>query len=285
MKRSATVLAAGLVALAAACGDADPDDGGRLDEAERQALRAAESLADSAEEALAPVPLLSASDRSALRRHLNAAHLSSARELGVAIRDSAHVERLAAAGELVRLQDSTSYWVVRELEHSLPYVTPGAHAMLEEIGRRFHQRLDSLQVFRYRFEISSVLRTAALQADLRRGNTNASRGTSSHQFGTTVDIAYNAFSPPASTAPALTRLQQRLPADPELRSRALDRASEALAEVASDRSDELKAILGEVLGEMQQEGRLQALHERAQPVYHLTVATRYPGPAARQGAE
>ena len=283
MKRSAAVLSTGLLALAAACG---PDGGGRLSEGERQALRAAEALGDSAERALAPVPLLTADERSALRRHLNAAHLASARQLGVAVLDSAHVSRLAAAGDLVRLQDSTSYWIVRELEHSLPYVTPDARAMLQELGRRFHQRLDSLGVPRYRFEVSSVLRTAALQADLRQGNSNASRGTSSHQFGTTVDIAYNTFSPPAPSAPALTRLQGRLPADPELRSRAAGWASEALADVASDRSDELKAILGEVLREMQENGRVQALLERAQPVYHLTVAVRYPrGPAARPAAE
>ncbi|MBW3553000.1 MAG: hypothetical protein KY466_05805 [Gemmatimonadetes bacterium] len=285
MKRSATVLAAGLVALAAGCGEGDPDDGGRLNEAERQALAAAEALADSAEEALAPVPLLTASERSALRRHLNAAHLASARQLGVAVRDSAHVARLAAAGDLVRLQDSTTYWVVRELEHSLPYVTPDARAMLEELGRRFHQRLDSLGIPRYRFEISSVLRTAALQADLRRGNSNASRGTSSHQFGTTVDVAYNLFSPPATTAPALAALETRLPGDPELRTWAVERAREALAGVASDRSEELKAVLGEVLRAMQEEGRLQALLERAQPVYHLTVSRRYPGTADRPAAE
>lgn len=285
MKRSATVLATGLLALVAACGDRPPGDGERLDDSERQALRAAEAVADSAEQALAPVPFLTAAERSALRRHLNAAHLAAARQLGVAVRDSGHVARLAAAGELVRLQDSTTYWVVRELEHSLPYVTSDAQAMLEEIGRRFHQRLDSLGIPRFRFEISSVLRTAALQADLRRGNSNASRGTSSHQFGTTVDIAYNLFSAPAPTAPALAALEARLPPDPELRTWAVERASDALAGVASDRSDELKAILGEVLRTMQEEGRLQALLERAQPVYHLTVATRYPGTVARPAAE
>lgn len=284
MKAAASVSSSLLLILLAACGG-DGEDG-RLDEAERAAARAAAAVADSAERALAPVPLLAAEDRRALRRHLNAAHVASARQLGVgAVRDSAQVAALASAGKLVRLEDSTAFWVLRDLDYSLPYVTPDARAMLIDIGRRFHERLDSLGVPRYRFEITSVLRTASLQARLRSANPNASRGTSSHEYGTTVDLAYNAFAAPASPAPAMAALRQTLPRDPRLQELAAERAREALGAVADARSDELKAILGETLRAMQEEGRLQALIERAQPVYHLTVSAEYPRAAtARTGA-
>ena len=278
MKRTAATLIPPLLALVVACGGEPGErDSGRLDAEERAAVQAAEALADSAEAALAPLPLFSAEDRRALRRHLNATHLASARKLGVgAVPDSSAVEELAAAGELVQLQDSTAHWVVRELEHSLPYVTPDAHAMLVEIGERFHARLDSLGVPRYRFEISSVLRTAGLQADLRRGNSNASRSTSSHEYATTVDLAYNRFSTPAAGAPEMRALIGQVAPDPDVRTLAVERAGSALQAVAEERDAELKAVLGEVLTEMQEEGTLRALHERAQPVYHITVASRLP---------
>src|SRR5687767_3766395 len=79
------------------------------------------------------------------------------------------------AGKLVRLADSTDLWVVRELDFSVPYVTPSAEAMLVELGRRFQQRLDSLDIPRFRMDITSVLRTPEKQAALRRANSNASR--------------------------------------------------------------------------------------------------------------
>lgn len=273
------LLARALAATALLTAATTACDGGGLSEAERAAIRAADAVADSAEQALAPVPLLSRADSRDLREHLNDAHLASARQLGVgAVADTAEVARLVAADELVRLQDTTSHWVVRELEHSLPYVTPDAAAMLIEIGRRFHAALDSLGVPRYRFEITSVLRTAALQADLRRSNPNAAQGASSHEFGTTVDIAYNEFSPPAPSAPSLAALQRRVAEEGDVRELAVERASDRLDAVADERAQELKAILGEVLRNMQEEGRLQALLERAQPIYHITVAERRSAP-------
>lgn len=271
------ILAALAAAALAAC--APGDDGPRLSPEQRAALAAADSLAAAAEEALAPLPLLDADTRGELRRHLNARHVASARQHGVgAVRDSGEVARLAAAGDLVRLQDSTAHWIVRELDYSLPFLTPDARAMLVEIGERFHQRLDSLRIPRYRFEITSVLRTAALQSELRQGNPNASRTTSSHEFGTTLDIAYNGFSPPAPAAPQLRALRQRVADDPAVAVLAVERARAALEGVAEERTGELKAVLAEVLREMQQEGKLRALHERAQPVFHITVAREYPAP-------
>ena len=281
MKRTGVAISCVALGLLVACGGdttggGDTNAGAPDADSQRRAAGIAVAAAESADAARAPVPLLRGDERSDLRRHLNPTHLASARALGIGgIEDSSNVDRLVAQGKLMRLPDSTRYWTVRELEHSLPFVTPDAHAMLVDIGERFQTRLDSLGIPHYRFEVSSVLRTAALQEDLRRGNRNASRSTSSHEFGTTVDIPYNTFVPPV-TPMAGAAIGDELRADPSLAPIVRPHLELALAEVAEERRAELKAILGRVLIEMQDEGALRGLHERGQAVYHITVAQEYP---------
>ena len=51
-------------------------------------------------------------------------------------------------------------------------------------------------------------------------------------------------------------------------------AAIAAERVAARRAMELRAILGEVLIELQNEGMVMVTLERLQPVYHMTVARR-----------
>lgn len=226
------------------------------------------AAADSMDAVLRPVAFLRGSEEAALRRFMSREHLARARRLGITPPDdSTALGALTRDGRLVRLADSTEHYNLRELDHSFPLVTPATAALLEQIGERFQARLAEMGLPPLRIEVSSVLRTAALQADLRRSNSNAARGTSAHEFGTTVDVAYNSFAaPPAPVAD--------LPADapawlrPHLRW--MDRL--AVERIAAQRSGELKAILGRVLIEMQSEGLVLITLEERQPVYHLTVA-------------
>lgn len=226
--------------------------------------------ADSIEDALQPVALLTGGEEGVLRRFLNAEQLVSARRYGVdPVEDSASARGLLDEGRLVELEDSTEWWVVREMTHSMPLVVPSTRVLLEEIGRRFHARLDSLGVPRVRFEITSGLRTAASQASLRRGNANATGGTSTHEFGTTVDVAYAAYSAPGRPVPGI------LVPEAAYLERALTAFAAAAVEAAAARkSRELQAILGRVLEEMQDEGSVMVTMERGQPVYHMTVSER-----------
>ena len=274
----ATLLTLGL----AACG---PDEQARQEaEAERQAaLDSAETLAlesvaariDSVDAILGEQPPLTSNDRYQLRQHLNPKQVATARRLGVdPPADTAEVKQLLEEAALVELEDSTRYWTVRKLTHSFPYVTDDAHAMLTELGRRFQTRLDSLGLPPYRFEITSALRTAELQEDLRGGNPNAARSTSSHEFGTTVDIAYRDFSPPVQ--PAGTPFPATVDLTPDARRELADRLArqelDRLEELAAQRASNLKAILGGVLKEMQEEGANLPLYERSQAIFHITVA-------------
>jgi hypothetical protein len=269
----------------AACGDAEPpaQDAGRQDagrpdaRVDRSQVEAVldnafariEEVTDSVDALFRPVPLLTPAQEAAFRRFGNPQQLQRARALGVRPADAAARDAAVQAGRLVRLEDSTAYWVVRELTHSEPYVTPDARALLAEMGRRFQQRLDAMGVPRYRLEVTSVLRTAEDQAELRRVNPNAALGESTHEYGTTLDVTYASYA-----APAEPELDLDAAAAPWLEPY-LDRITAALLEsVAARNSLELRAILGLVMLELQNEGAVMVTLERLQPVYHFTVARR-----------
>ena len=274
MKRSGfavSVLVFQFALLAAACGN----DAGYGREAGAEArvvlLREIERIrvrADSVDALFQPLPLLRPAEEARLRRFGNAAQLVAARRLGIAPDPStADIERLRHAGTLVRLADSTVYWVVRDLDHSAPYLTPDAEAHLRAVGERFQAALKEIGAPAFRLEVTSMLRSAEDQARLRRVNPNAAAGQTTHAFGTTFDIAYSAFAAPARPAEGLT-LPQHSWLAPHLAW-----TDAMLAErTAARRSRELMAVLGKVLLEMQAEGRLMVTLERLQPVYHITIA-------------
>jgi hypothetical protein len=231
--------------------------------------RGLEARVDSVDRLLIRIPNLTARELGELRRDVNAVQTARARVMGIP--RGGDVERLESSGRLRRLAASTRYWVVRDLDYSVPYVTPDTEAMLAEIGERWLASLDSLGLPRYRMEITSVLRTPADQARLRRSNANAASGVSSHEFGTTIDIAYRRFAPPLGSAEEI--VADLHPAvQPQLRIL----HDSMMVETAVKRGTELQAVLGRVIGEMRREGKLLVMMERQQTVYHMTVARRLP---------
>lgn len=270
--------------LAAACAPADAPDGapadpaaeiaaaggGEEERALRETLEAAHALADSIEDLLRPVPLMRPAEEEALRRYGQSAQLARARSLGVRPGNEAELEALAREERLVPLEDSTRYWILQDLRASRALVTPDTKALLERLGARFQERLAAMGIPPYRLEITSALRSAADQARLRERNVNAAPGVSTHEFGTTVDIAYSAFAPPAELPPGLIPDH-----GPEwLRSYQDAIARLALESVSARKSLELRKILGDVLREAQSDGLVLVTLERLQPVYHITVGQR-----------
>jgi hypothetical protein len=217
-----------------------------------------------------PLPLLRPAQEEVLRRFGNAQQLERARALGVGrLLPPERLEELRREGALVTLEDS-DHWVIRDMDYSQPLAVPSVQSLLTEIGERFHARLADLGAPPYRVEVTSVLRTAEDQANLRRVNPNAALGESTHEYATTLDILYSAFSAPARP---IVDIQAE---EAEWLEPHLQRYSAVAAErVAGRRALELKAILGEVLMEMQGEGLVMVTIERLQPVYHMTVARRF----------
>jgi hypothetical protein len=204
---------------------------------------------------------LTAREVAELRLDRNATQIATARRLGTRVSGQAQVERLLASGALVELEDSTEYWILRRMENSMAYATPDLNGMLEELGRRFHARLDELGLPRYRMRVTSVLRTPEDQEVLRRTNPNASRIVSAHEFGTTVDVSHERFAVPRAPL-GITGLERL--------------EVEMLEEVGMEHSRVLQAELGRAIQELRGEGALHVMMEDAQPVYHMTVARPYP---------
>lgn len=263
-----------VVATAAACAPADKASaqrGGNAEAAFSRELARVRARTDSIDAIFQPLPLLRPADEAAMRRFDNDAQLVAARRLGInPTTRRSELDRMAAAGQVVRLRDSTDYFVVRKLDSSSPYLTSDAVAALEEIGQRFQRALARHGLPAYRLEVSSALRGAEDQSALRRTNVNAAAGESTHQFGTTFDIPYSAFAPPAKPV-----VEPSIPEAPWLEPHLTWIAGMLAETVAARRSREMMAILGRVLIEMQNEGKIMVTLERLQPVYHMTVARRY----------
>ena len=56
-----------------------------------------------------------------------------------------NVKKLVSDGDLVKIENS-DYYVVDKLTHSHPYLTPKAADLLDEIGKRFQEKLDRKSV-------------------------------------------------------------------------------------------------------------------------------------------
>ena len=231
-----------------------------------ETIRRADRFAGSANRILRPLPVMTPAEEDALRRFLNAQHVARARAFGVRVVSDAAADSLLTAGRLIQLEDSTHHWIVRR-GTSPAYVVPHLRTLLEILGERFQERLAGIGLPPYRLEVTSALRTSQRQQRLRRGNANAAAGTSSHEYGTTVDLSYAAFAPPADAPGEILR---GVPTEfaPHLE-RFLDLALES---VSARKSRELGAIFSQVLREAQAEGLALVIYERQQTVYHLTVA-------------
>ena len=193
-------------------------------------------------------------------------HLERADSLGVPpLRGESDLEGHLRAGRLVPLVDG-EFYVVRVLEHSKPFVLPALRSRLDETGRRFQARLAEAGLPRYRFTVSSALRTADLQRDLGESNRNAAVGRSSHEYGASADIVYTRFTLQPSAADTL-----RVPASDPERERAQRIYTRWADDLAGAYDDRLFGALTRTLAEMQRENRLLVLLESEQPVFHVTL--------------
>lgn len=140
--------------------------------------------------------------------------------------------------QLNRVESGRNY-VVDNLTHSVPYLTPAAAAELDSIGEEFADILQRNDLPHYRFYVTSILRT---QDDVKKlqksGNINAS-SNSCHCYATTFDLAYARFEK-------------------------MSRGKEYMSE------DNLKLVLGQVLLNRQRRGRIYVKYEKKQSCFHIT---------------
>ena len=142
--------------------------------------------------------------------------------------------------KLVKIKDN-GYYRICDLTHSHPYLTPKTKDFLDDLGKRFHEKLDEKKMPKYYFQISSVLRTKENQSDLSKRNINATT-ISSHMYGTTFDIPYT------------TVIKQTL-----------------LWNEAEVTDGNASKLLSEALGELRNEDRCVIVTERKEACFHITI--------------
>ena len=149
------------------------------------------------------------------------------------------IDSLIEEGILVRIKPN-KYYNIRRLTHSYPYLTPEARDLLNLIGKRFQANLQAEGLPKYKFQISSLLRTIEFQRQLTRQNVNATYGLSAHYYGTTFDIAYDKY----------------------------DRRGK------SHQDPKVEALLEKTLRELREECRMMIIRESSNKCFHMTVVKR-----------
>ena len=172
---------------------------------------------------------------------MNEVQLQAARAVGVPpVKDREAAEHMKK--KLVEIT-ANEWYGVETLTHSIPFLTPGASALLERIGRDFQDSLAAKGLNPNRIMVTSMLRTDEDVKKLRRNNQNASEN-STHCYGTTFDLSYWHY--------------EKIP---DLRGR-------PYADVPPEY---LRATLSQVLKAIHDEGTCYIKYEKKQTCFHITT--------------
>lgn len=172
---------------------------------------------------------------------MNEVQLQVAQAIGVPpVADREAAEHLK--GKLVEIKSGDLYRV-DSLTHSIPYLVPGAAALLERIGADFLDSLSAKGLNPNKIVVTSVLRTEADVKKLRRGNLNASEN-STHRYGTTFDLSYWHYE----------KVE-------DLRGRPYEDVP----------PEQLRAVLGQVIKAIHDEGVCYVKFEKKQTCFHITT--------------
>lgn len=171
---------------------------------------------------------------------LNETHLGIARAIGIA--------PLESREEADKLKNKLSHIVTNELytvdslTHSIPYLVPGAAALLDAIGQNFLDSLAAKGLNPNKIIVTSVLRTRRDVKQLRHRNGNASEN-SAHYYGTTFDVSWRRFC------------------------KVEDEDGRPMQDVGADT---LKMVLSEVLRDLKADDRCYVKYELKQGCFHIT---------------
>ena len=137
--------------------------------------------------------------------------------------------------ELEKVSSCRSYKVAK-LTHSVPYLTPKAKHELDTIAYDFKQKVNQKGLPNCRLLVTSLLRVNEDIEHLRENNAN-SVTNSTHLYGTTFDISWNAY-------PCINR---------------------------KTKGDEYLKVLAEVLQEHKQKQKVYVKYETRQRCFHITA--------------
>jgi hypothetical protein len=158
-------------------------------------------------------------------------HLDASKSFGVKLlRDSKTVQKYINNGKFHKIKKSGKGYRVQKLNYSRAWMVSKGKLMLERMGARFSKETKG-----HTFTVSSITRTLEDQCRLRKVNSNASLGISSHNYGNSFDISY-------------VRFNDVLKYNPKM-----------------------EAALEKVLKYYYNAGRIYYIKEKQQSCYHITV--------------
>lgn len=106
------------------------------------------------------------------------------------IKSKASLAAGAERGDLERIPEVGRGYHLSGLSHSEPFLLPAAREVLEDMGNRFADAMEGTADEGASIRITSLTRTQSQQDRLRRRNTNAFKGKSSHSYGASFDVAF-----------------------------------------------------------------------------------------------
>ena len=168
-------------------------------------------------------------------------HWNGAQAIG--IRPLASREEAEKMKEKLQYIATNDLYAVDSLTHSVPYLIPGAAALLDTIGYNFLDSLAAKGLNPNKITVTSVLRTKDDVKRLRRRNGNASEN-SAHCYGTTFDVSWKRFQ------------------------KVEDEDGRPLQDVSSDT---LKLVLSEVLRDLKRAEKCYIKYELRQGCFHITT--------------
>ncbi|WP_294300194.1 DUF5715 family protein [uncultured Chryseobacterium sp.] len=116
-------------------------------------------------------------------------HLDAAKSFGIKLlKDSKSVDKYISNGKFHKIKKSGKGYRVQKLDYSRAWMVSKSKLMLEKIGARFSKETKG-----HTFTVSSLTRTLEDQCRLRKVNSNAALGISSHNYGNSFDISYVRF--------------------------------------------------------------------------------------------
>ena len=158
-------------------------------------------------------------------------HLDASKSFGVKLlKDSKTVQKYINSGKFHKIKKSGKGYRVQKLNYSRAWMVSKGKLTLERMGARFSKETKG-----HTFTVSSITRTLEDQCRLRKVNSNAALGISSHNYGNSFDISY-------------VRFNDVLKYNPKM-----------------------EAALEKVLKYYYNAGRIYYIKEKQQSCYHITV--------------
>jgi uncharacterized protein YcbK (DUF882 family) len=164
---------------------------------------------------------------------------AEAKRKGIKVcKDDRDLKNRISEGKLVRVKSSKKY-IIENMTYSSPCLTKDSKALLEEIARRFREKVSQKGLKGARLIVTSMTRKTESVKKLRRNNTNSSEN-SPHLYGNAFDITYKRF---IVRKWILTNCDKKY----------------------------LKDALGEIIWQLREEKKCFATYERMQNCFHVVA--------------